>query len=58
MAKKQNLALGMCEKTFRSNQFGIVLRTFLYTIFQACPWDWDFYGNPMENVPWDGMGQA
>ena len=25
-------------------------------IFQACPWEWDSHGNPMENVPWDGMG--
>ena len=24
---------------------------------QACPWEWDFHGNPMGNVPWDGMGQ-
>jgi len=24
---------------------------------QACPWEWDFCGNPMGNVPWDGMGQ-
>jgi len=22
---------------------------------QACPWEWDSYGNPMVNVPWDGM---
>jgi len=25
---------------------------------QACPWEWDSYGNPMGNVPWDAMGQA
>ena len=25
---------------------------------QACPWEWDSYGNPMGNVPWDGIGQA
>jgi len=24
---------------------------------QACPWEWDSYGNPMGNVPWDRMGQ-
>ncbi|CAK8685298.1 unnamed protein product [Clavelina lepadiformis] len=23
---------------------------------QACPWEWDSHGNPMGNVPWDGMG--
>ena len=27
---------------------------FLY--LQACPWEWDSHGNPMGNVPWDGMG--
>ena len=21
---------------------------------QACPWEWDSYGNPMGNVPLDG----
>jgi len=24
---------------------------------QACPWECHSYGNPMGNVPWDGMGQ-
>jgi len=23
---------------------------------QACPWEWDSYGNPMGNVPWDETG--
>ena len=22
---------------------------------QVCPWKWDYHGNLMENVPWDGM---
>jgi len=28
----------------------------LLGIFQACPWEWDSYGNPMGNVPWDRTG--
>jgi len=24
--------------------------------YQACPCEWDSYGNPMGNVPWDGTG--
>ena len=24
---------------------------------QACPWEWDSHGNPMENVPWDGTAR-
>ncbi|CAK8690072.1 unnamed protein product [Clavelina lepadiformis] len=26
------------------------------SLVQACPWEWDSHGNPMGNVPWDGMG--
>jgi len=29
---------------------------FLKGYLQASPWEWDSYGNPMGNVPWDGTG--
>ncbi|CAK8698338.1 unnamed protein product [Clavelina lepadiformis] len=33
-----------------------IKNNFSFLLYQACPWEWDSHGNPMGNVPWDGMG--
>jgi len=48
----------VCDRKIPKKQVGTQSREMFLSFRQSCPWEYHSYGNPMGNVPWDGMGPA